>query len=257
MLLNDKVCLIVGAASERGIGFATARLFREHGASVVALDIEMEGSIVATLNRAAGHDRGPAGRIEGRRCDVTNRADCAEAIRWTCERFGRIDGLVNCAGIVTAGSMLSISAAELDRMIDINLKGAFNVCQSVVEVMSRQGSGSIVNVASVAAQRGGGLVGGAHYAASKGGVISLTRSIAREFGPTGLRANTVCPSLIETAMLDGNINEQQMSSLLGQIPLGRAGHPIDVAGACLFLISELSAYVTGATIDVNGGSHIH
>jgi NAD(P)-dependent dehydrogenase (short-subunit alcohol dehydrogenase family) len=153
--------------------------------------------------------------------------------------------------------MLSISAAELDRMIDINLKGAFNVCQSVVEVMSRQGSGSIVNVASVAAQRGGGLVGGAHYAASKGGVISLTRSIAREFGPTGLRANTVCPSLIETAMLDGNINEQQMSSLLGQIPLGRAGHPIDVAGACLFLISELSAYVTGATIDVNGGSHIH
>jgi NAD(P)-dependent dehydrogenase (short-subunit alcohol dehydrogenase family) len=257
MLLRDKVCIVVGAASERGIGFATAKLFSEHGASVVALDIQMDEVIVAALNRTAGADHVPAGKVEGRRCDVTDREGCAAAIEWTLSRFGHIDGLVNCAGIVKAQSMLAIAPADLDRMLDVNLKGTFNICQSVVEVMSKQRSGAIVNVASVAAQRGGGLVGGAHYAASKGGVVSLTRSIAREFGPLGVRANTVCPSLIETGMLDGNINEAQLSAVLGQVPLGRTGRPADVAGACLFLVSELSAYVTGATIDVNGGSHIH
>ncbi|NQV98782.1 MAG: SDR family oxidoreductase, partial [Rhodospirillales bacterium] len=113
------------------------------------------------------------------------------------------------------------------------------------------------NIASVAAQRGGGLVGGAHYAASKGGMISLTKSIAREFGPLGIRANVVCPSMTETAMLDGNLTTEQVREIEETIPLRRAGLPKDIAGACLFLASELSAYVTGATIDVNGGSHIH
>jgi NAD(P)-dependent dehydrogenase (short-subunit alcohol dehydrogenase family) len=112
-------------------------------------------------------------------------------------------------------------------------------------------------VASVAAQRGGGLVGGAHYAASKGGVISLTRAIAREFGPRGIRANVICPSMVETSMLDGNLTPDKFEEIVAGIPLKRAGRPSDIAGACLFLASDLSAYVTGATIDVNGGSHIH
>jgi NAD(P)-dependent dehydrogenase (short-subunit alcohol dehydrogenase family) len=114
-----------------------------------------------------------------------------------------------------------------------------------------------VNVASVAAQRGGGLVGGGHYAASKGGVISLTKTIAREFGPQGIRANIVCPSMTDTGMLDGNVPPERYDEIVAAIPLRRAGKAVDVAGACLFLTSELSAYVTGATIDVNGGSHIH
>jgi len=114
----------------------------------------------------------------------------------------------------------------------------------------------IVNVASVAAQRGGGLVGGAHYAASKGGVISLTRMIAREFGPQDIRANVVCPSMTETGMLDG-MSEEKYDEIVSAIPLRRAAKPREIAGACLFLASELSGYVTGATLDVNGGSHIH
>ena len=122
--------------------------------------------------------------------------------------------------------------------------------------MPRSKRGVIVNLASVAAQRGGGLVGGAHYAASKGGVISLTRSIAREFGPLGIRANVVCPSMVETGMLDG-LPREKFDEIVAGIPLQRAGRPSDIAGACLYLASDLSAYVTGATIDVNGGSHIH
>jgi NAD(P)-dependent dehydrogenase (short-subunit alcohol dehydrogenase family) len=142
-------------------------------------------------------------------------------------------------------------------MMDVNLRGTFNICRSVLRVFSGRKSGVIVNMGSVAAQRGGGLVGGAHYAASKGGVISLTRSIAREFGPLGIRANVVCPSMTETGMLDGNVTPEQFREITAAIPLRRAGRPSDIAGACLFLASDLSAYVTGATIDVNGGSHIH
>ena len=142
-------------------------------------------------------------------------------------------------------------------MLGVNLKGAFNISKSVLRVFKDRKRGVIVHVASVAAQRGGGLVGGAHYAASKGGVISLTRTIAREFGPMGIRANVVCPSMTETGMLDGNVSAEKFQEIVEAIPLKRAGRGSDVAGACLFLCSDLSAYVTGATIDVNGGSHIH
>ena len=153
--------------------------------------------------------------------------------------------------------MLDIDEADYDRILDVNLKGTFNICKSALRVFTAQKRGAIINLASVAAQRGGGLVGGAHYAASKGGVISLTRSIAREFGPHGIRANVICPSMIETGMLDGNVTAKQFEDIVAGIPLKRAGKPADIAGACLFLASDLSAYVTGATLDVNGGSHIH
>jgi NAD(P)-dependent dehydrogenase (short-subunit alcohol dehydrogenase family) len=152
--------------------------------------------------------------------------------------------------------MLTIEGSDFDRMMNVNLKGAFNLCKSALAVFAEQKRGAIVNVASVAAQRGGGLVGGAHYAASKGGVISLTRTIAREFGPMGIRANVVCPSMTETGMLDG-LSEERQKEIATTIPLQRAGRPVEIAGACLFLASDLAGYVTGATIDVNGGSHIH
>jgi NAD(P)-dependent dehydrogenase (short-subunit alcohol dehydrogenase family) len=153
--------------------------------------------------------------------------------------------------------MLDIAEADFDLMLGVNLKGTFNICKSALSAFKAQGSGSIVNLASVAAQRGGGLVGGAHYAASKGGVISLTRTIAREFGSSGIRANVICPSMIETSMLDGNLSPEKFSEIVASVPLQRAGLPSDVAGACLFLASDLAAYITGTTLDVNGGSHIH
>lgn len=257
MLLNDKICLVVGAGSERGIGFATAQLFASHGATVIACDRTLDDERAAELTARVAAETGRENGIAFMRCDITSRDSCAGVVETVRQRFGRIDAMVNCAGIVSSLPTLELGEEEVDRMITVNLKGAFNLSQAVLAVMAGQGSGAIVNVASVAAQRGGGLVGSSHYAASKGGVISLTRSIAREFGPQGVRANIVCPSMTETGMLDGNVSESMYQQVVAGIPLRRAGRAVDIAGACLFLASDLSAYITGATIDVNGGSHIH
>jgi NAD(P)-dependent dehydrogenase (short-subunit alcohol dehydrogenase family) len=240
MLLENKVCVIAGAGSKRGIGYATAKLFQEHGAKVIVVDIAMDDGL----------------EIDAVRCDLRSIASCKSMVEVVVSKYGRIDCLVNSAGIVRGTSMLAIEEADYDLILDVNLKGTFNLCQSVLPVFVEQQSGTIVNLSSLAAQRGGGLVGGAHYAASKGGVISLTRTIAREFGASNIRANVVCPAMIETAMLDG-ITEQKLKDIIDAIPLKRTGLAREVAGACLFLSSELSGFVTGATIDVNGGSHIH
>lgn len=257
MLLEDKVCVVVGAGSPRGIGYATARLFAEHGAKVVVADLAMDDDVTVGLARSVSKTIGKGADIHGIECDIGKASDCDRLIAETLERHGKLDGLVNSAGIVRSQSALEIDDADLDRMLDVNLKGAFYLCRSALRHLSVHRGGTIVNIASVAAQRGGGLVGGAHYAASKGGVVSLTKSIAREFGPAGIRANVVCPSMTDTAMLDGNMSEEKYREIVETIPLKRAGNPRDIAGACLFLSSDLSAYITGATIDVNGGSHIH
>jgi len=257
MLLRDKVCVVTGAASLRSIGYATAELFVAHGARVVVLDLAMDERVLVELRASIEAKTGRGSAVSGAKCDIASHAQCEAAIDDVLARQGTVDCLVNCAGIVQSRPMLAIEAVDLDRLVEVNLKGAFNICKSVLKVLAAKKGGSIVNLASVAAQRGGGLVGGAHYAAAKGGVISLTRSIAREFGPLGVRANAVCPSMTETGMLDGNVSPEQFAAIVQGIPLQRAGRPVDVAGVCLFLASDLAAYVTGATIDVNGGSHIH
>ena len=257
MLLRDKVCLIVGAASLRGIGYATAELLARHGATLALVDIAMDATTVSKIESSIRSATGAEPRLAGFACDIQDPAACERVVGEAVARFGTLDCLVNCAGIVKAQGLLSITAADYDAVLGVNLKGAFNICRSALSVFVAQKRGVIVNLASVAAQRGGGLVGGAHYAASKGGVISLTRTIAREFGPLGIRANVVCPSMVETGMLDGNLSREKFDEIVASIPLQRAGLPSDIAGVCLFLASDLSAYVTGATIDVNGGSHIH
>jgi NAD(P)-dependent dehydrogenase (short-subunit alcohol dehydrogenase family) len=257
MLLKDKVCVIAGAASLRSIGYATAELFAEHGATVVAVDLSMDEQVRASIQAAIEEKLQRSVVVHGLRCDISSAADCDRLVQDVVQAHGTIDCLVNSAAIVQSQPMLEIGTKDLDTMLAVNLKGSFYLCQSVLRVFSERKAGSIVNVASVAAQRGGGLVGGAHYAASKGGVISLTRTIAREFGPLGIRANVVCPSMTETGMLDGNVTEAMFASITAAIPLRRAAKPREIAGACLFLVSDLSGYVTGATLDVNGGSHIH
>lgn len=246
-LLEAKVCLIAGAATSRSIGESAASLFAEHGAKLVLVDIADAGATARQLGGA---------EVLVSQCDLSRPEDCARMVSEVQARFGRLDVVVNSAGIVASTGLLKVSADDFDRMIAVNLKGAFNLCQVAIPEMIASGGGSIVNIASLAAQRGGGLVGGAHYAASKGGVLSLTRSIAREFGPQGVRANAVCPAMAQTAMLDG-LSENQLETIVGEVPLRRLGTPRDVAGACLYFASSLSAYVTGATLDVNGGLHIH
>jgi NAD(P)-dependent dehydrogenase (short-subunit alcohol dehydrogenase family) len=257
MLLKNKVCVIAGAGSLRGIGYATAELYAEHGARIVVTDIAMDAGVTSALRAAIEARTGLAPEILGVRCDISEPSACEEVMAQATARYGKIDSLTNCAGIVASRGFLDITPNEFGRMLQVNLLGAFNLCQSVLPWFEKQGSGAIVNVSSVAAQRGGGLVGGGHYAASKGGLTSLTKTIAREFGPRGIRANVVCPSMTDTGMLDGNMPADRYDAVVANIPLRRAGRPSEIAGACLFLTSELSAYVTGATIDVNGGSHIH
>jgi NAD(P)-dependent dehydrogenase (short-subunit alcohol dehydrogenase family) len=256
MLLRDKVCIITGAASLRGIGYATAELFAEHAAKIVVADLAMNEQVAAEIRTSIDKKLGRPVELHSVRCDIGSFDDCRAVFESAVSRFGRVDCLINCAAVVKSQSFLSITEKDYDFVVDANLKGAFNLGKAAVEHFVANKGGNIVNVASVAAQRGGGLVGGAHYAASKGGVISLTKSIAREYGPKGVRANVICPSMTETGMLDG-MTQEKFQEIVSAIPLRRAGKPRDIAGACLFLASDLSAYVTGATIDVNGGSHIH
>jgi NAD(P)-dependent dehydrogenase (short-subunit alcohol dehydrogenase family) len=256
MLLENKVCLIAGASSLRSIGYATAELFAEHGAKVVLADLKMDDRVLADIKASIEGRLQRTVPVHGFRSDVSSAEDCDQLVRNVVALHGTIDCLVNAAGIVRSQSFLDIGAKDLDAMLGVNLKGAFFLCQSVLRVFAERRSGTIVNVASAAAQRGGGLVGGSHYAASKGGMLSLTKSIAREFGALGIRANAICPAMIETPMLDG-LSAERLSEIVDAIPLKRTGTTREAAGACLFLSSELSGFVTGATIDVNGGSHIH
>jgi len=257
MLLENKVCVIAGTGSLRGIGYAVAELYARNGGRIVVTDVTLDDAVTDAMRGAIAKRIGRTPDLLGIRCDITDDEACEAVMRRAECHFGPIDNLTNCAGIVATRGILDIKAAELARMLQVNLVGTFNLCRGVLPRFREQGRGAIVNVASVAAQRGGGLVGGGHYAASKGGVISLTKTIAREFGPDGVRANAVCPSMTDTGMLDGNMPADRYDAIVADIPLRRAARPADVAGACLFLVSDLSAYVTGATIDVNGGSHIH
>ena len=183
MLLSDKVCMIVGAGSLRSIGFATAELFTEHGAKVVVVDLMMDDRLLASIKASIEERLQRSASVHGFRCDIGSAVDCEKLTQDVVSLHGTIDCLVNSAAIVKSQSLLEIGSGDLDAVLNVNLKGAFYLCQSVLKIFASRNSGIIVNVASVAAQRGGGLVGGAHYAASKGGVISLTRTIAREFGP--------------------------------------------------------------------------
>ena len=254
--LKNKVCIITGAASIRSIGYGTAELFAAHGAKLVILDVMMNELIANDLTNHIETQIGKSVEILCLPCDIRNITDCEIAIEKSLTHFHTIDCLVNCAGIVKSEGMLSITEQDYDSIMNVNLKGTFNICKSVLKVFTEKQSGVIVNLASLAGQRGGGLVGGSHYAASKGGVISLTRSIAREFAHMNIRANVICPAMIETPMLDG-LSAEQLDSVIAGIPLKRVGKTSELAGACLFLASDLSGFVTGATIDVNGGIHIH
>lgn len=248
-LLAGKICVVTGAASERGLGLATAKLFASHGARVAILDLDLEAS-----KRAAG-SIGPD--HIGLACDVTDKASCEAAAAAVMAKFGRIDVLVNNAGITQPIRTLDITPANYEAVTDVSLRGTLYMSQASLPGMVKQGAGSIVCISSVSAQRGGGIFGGPHYSAAKGGVLSLARAMAREFGPAGVRVNSVTPGLIQTDIIAGKMTDDMRSEILKGIPLNRLGEASDVAKACLFLASDLSSYVTGATLDVNGGMLIH
>jgi NAD(P)-dependent dehydrogenase (short-subunit alcohol dehydrogenase family) len=249
MLLAGRVAVISGAASPRGIGLATARLFAHHGARVAIVDLNEDAA------QSAAHGLGAEHR--GFACDVTDRASCERAAERVLEAFGQVDVLINNAGITQPLKLMEIGAKEWDAVLDVNLRGVLNVSQALVPHMRERRRGSIACMSSVSAQRGGGIFGGPHYSAAKAGVLGLAKAMARELGPDGIRVNCVTPGLIQTDITGGKLTDDMRREILKGIPLNRLGNAGDVAGAFLFLASDLSAYITGAVIDVNGGMLIH
>jgi NAD(P)-dependent dehydrogenase (short-subunit alcohol dehydrogenase family) len=252
MLLQGQTAIITGAASRRGIGRATARLFAEHGARIAVLDLD------AAAAHEAARDLPGTGHI-GVACNVTDMDACCAAVARVLEAFAVIDILVNNAGISQPRRVVEITRADYDAVLDVNLRGTLHMMQAVIAHMRARQRGAIVNLASVSAQRGGGIFGGPHYSAAKGGVLGLTKAAARELAPDNVRVNAICPSLIDTDIVYSapGWTQEKATETVRAIPMGRAGKASEVAGCCLFLASDLSSYVTGSEIDVNGGSHIH
>jgi NAD(P)-dependent dehydrogenase (short-subunit alcohol dehydrogenase family) len=249
MLLTGKTAIISGAAGARGIGFATAKAFADQGARVAILDLDGAGAIKAAAELGNGH--------LGLACNVTDKADCERAVSEVLKALGHLDILINNAGITQPVKVWDIIPQDWDRIQDVNLRGVLYLSQAVMPHMRARKAGSIACMSSVSAQRGGGILGGAHYSAAKAGVLGLAKAMARELGPDNIRVNCVAPGLIVTDINIGKIAPEKEEEILAGIPLGRLGKPQDVAKIFLFLASDLSAYTTGAVIDVNGGMHIH
>ena len=249
MLLKGKTALISGAASRRGIGLATARLFVEQGARVAVLDLDEFASREAAASLGDGHI--------GIACDVTDRASCQRAADAAIRAFDRVDILINNAGITQPVKVMEIDSQGWDAVLDVNLRGVLYLSQSVIPHMRQHSSGAIACMSSVSAQRGGGIFGGPHYSAAKAGVLGLAKAMARELGPDGIRVNCVTPGLIQTDITGDKLTDDMKVDIIKGIPLSRLGEAKDVANVFLFLASDLSAYVTGAVIDVNGGMLIH
>ena len=220
-----------------------------------------QGARVAIFDLEQADPAGAAAKLGpqhiGLIADVTDKASCDAAAGSVLKQLGRIDVLVNNAGITQPRKTQDITASDYDAVLDVSLRGTLYMSQAVLPAMREQRGGSIVCISSVSAQRGGGILGGPHYSAAKAGVLGLARAMAREFGAEGVRVNCVTPGLIATDINKGKIPEDKRASILESIPLNRIGEPNDVAGCIVFLASDLSKYCTGVTLDVNGGMLIH
>jgi len=244
-VLKDKIAIVTGAG--QGIGRAIALSLAEHGAHVAVIDINSEAA-----QRVAAEIQGLGQRAAALTADVADEQQVRAMVDAAVSFFGRIDILVNNAGIVQTGPLTEISAAAWDKVMAVNLKGVFLCCKAVFPIMMAQRSGKIINIASVAGKRGGGLLGNSCYAASKGGVIAFTKALAREGGPYNINVNAVTPALTDTEMTSG-LTMEQREAIIKMMPLGRAGRPQDIANAVCFLASDYAAFITGEIMDVDGG----
>jgi 3-oxoacyl-[acyl-carrier protein] reductase len=248
MLLKNRTALVTGAAT--GIGEAIARLFASEGAHVQLFDRDFAGCAqVANAIAAAG---GSAAAAAG---DVRNPDEIMTAVQSAIGRFGRLDVLINNAGIFPRRAFLEMSEADWDEMQDVNLKSMFHTSKAVLPQMVSQHAGKIVNISSVTFHLG--VPGLTHYVASKGGVIGLTRSLAREMGPHNIHVNCVTPGAIHTQSEANFVTNEDVRQFVANQSLQRRISPLDVARVCLFLSSELSDGMTGQTLNVDGGWAMH
>lgn len=242
MKLENKVVIITGAGS--GIGKETALLFAKEGAKVVVADVNEKGG-EETVARIRENGEGFFVKL-----DVSDREQTQQMAKATLEKYGRIDVLINNAGIVQDAFVSKMTEQQWDKVIDINLKGVFNCIQAVVEAMMNQGSGVIINTSSIVGLNGN--VGQVNYAATKAGLIGMTKTLAKELGKKGIRVNAVAPGFIATPMTSA-VPEKILDMMKEKTPLKRLGEPKDIANAYLYLASDDANFVNGAVLSVDGG----
>jgi len=247
-LLQGKVAIITAAAGA-GIGQATARRFAQEGAQVIVTDAHPRR--VQEVAQAMSHDYDQ--EVLGLEVDVRNLAQVEAMTKAALDRFGRIDVLMNNAGINKLSSVWEMDDETWRLVIDINLTGTFNCTRAVLPTMIRQQSGAIINLASVAGWVGSNE-GEAHYCAAKAGVMAFTRAVAAEVGKHGIRVNAIAPGVIYNPFLERIYPKEFLQSFVRRVPLGRVGEPPDVADLALFLASDLSRYITGEVICISGGA---
>ena len=242
-LLEGKVALVTGAG--RGIGKAIALRFAQEGANVAFTDLAVNEAVEETVKEIEAMGV----KAKAYASNAANFDETHEVVKQIVEDFGRIDVLVNNAGITKDGLMMRMSEAQWDAVINVNLKSAFNFIHAVTPIMAKQRSGSIINMSSVVGVSGN--AGQCNYSASKAGMIGLAKSIAKEMGPRGIRANCIAPGFIITEMTN-QLSQEIKDQWAQQIPMRRGGTPEDVANVALFLASDLSGYVSGQTIHCCG-----
>ncbi|SFN91870.1 2-hydroxycyclohexanecarboxyl-CoA dehydrogenase [Geodermatophilus obscurus] len=253
MSVTDKTAVVTGAGSTRGIGRATAHALAAAGWHIAVLDLD-EASAKDAAHEVAGRHGVQA---LGVGCDVTHEASVEDALAVLEDSLPPVGALVNNAGITSPTPFLEVSGEEWDRIFAVNVRGAFNVTRRLAPGMAERGFGRVVFLSSVSAERGGGVFGGVAYSAAKAGQLGFTRALARELGPNGVTVNAVAPGLINTDITGGALEGDRKAQLVAGIPVGRTGDVHDVADLITYLCREESGYITGATYDVNGGSHIH
>ena len=243
MRVKDKVVIITGGGS--GIGRETGILFAREGAKVVVADVnEKAGAETVDTIKKAG------GEAFFARLDVSNREQTKQVVKDTIAKYGRLDVLINNAGIIQDALLVKMTEEQWDKVININLKGPFNCIQAVVEQMITQGSGVILNISSIVALYGN--VGQTNYAATKAGLVGMTKTLAKELGKKGIRVNAVAPGFIFTPMTAA-MPEKILEIMKEKTPLKRLGTPMDIANTLLFLSSDESSFINGAVISVDGG----
>lgn len=244
MSLKNHTVLITGGNT--GIGREIALSFGSKGANVVINYIANEDSANDVITHIENLG-GKAIKIYG---DVTNLEDCSNMIKTTVERFGKLDTLINNSGITKDGLLMRMEESDFDRVIDVNLKGTWNMCKASSRVFMKQKEGAIINISSVVSLIGN--AGQSNYVSSKAGINGLTKSLSKEFGSRNIRVNAVAPGFIKTKMTEV-LTDEVKENYLKEIPLNRFGSPVDIANLCLFLASKEASYITGQIISVNGG----
>lgn len=243
MRLKDKISIITGAGT--GIGRATAIKFAKEGGKVIVADLNEVGMEETVSNIVEFGGEAICFKV-----DITNKLEISKMVDEIMERYGRIDVLVNNAGIIDDGQLYKMTDEQFDKVIDVNLKGTYNTARAVVDIMKKQNAGVILNASSIVGIYGN--FGQTNYAATKFGVIGMTKTWAKELGKNGIRSNAVCPGFIATSILDP-MPEKVIKAMEEKVPLGRLGNPEEVANLYAFLASDEASYINGSVIEVSGG----